>query len=281
MKSTAYLLQAALIALWQAGLYLSTEFYAAFQLPGTTDAAYQAFLLPDAVILLGLSVWRAYVDRRELGFVILGGFAYATLYCVNGTVLTGEGWLATTIMSLGLAFNLFLLFGDRSFRTATSADWRVNGLKTLVQIVCVWTITLVAFPALLMRAFGPVVPAGPGWVAAGVVLFLFASTLGLASAWVMVRDGQGTPLPLDQTQRLVIAGPYRYVRNPMAVAGLGQGLAVALAFASWPVAAYTLLGGLLWQTVVRPLEERDLHERFGAAYVTYRDRIRCWWPTLS
>lgn len=55
----------------------------------------------------------------------------------------------------------------------------------------------------------------------GVIILVLCSVLGLYSALVMVRVGKGTPLPLDQTQELVIKGPYRFVRNPMAVAGIG------------------------------------------------------------
>lgn len=73
-------------------------------------------------------------------------------------------------------------------------------------------------------------------------------------------------------------GPYRYVRNPMAMAGIGQGIAVAIAFDSWPVFIYVILGGLAWQVVVRPHEEADMLERFGQEYESYRGRVRCWWP---
>ena len=94
----------------------------------------------------------------------------------------------------------------------------------------------------------------------------------------MVTQGQGTPLPLDQTNRLVVGGPYRWVRNPMAVAGIGQGLAVAIAAQSWFVFGYALLGAIVWQFVVRPIEERDLESRFGQEYLDYRKRVRCWIP---
>ena len=78
--------------------------------------------------------------------------------------------------------------------------------------------------------------------------------------------------------RLVIAGPYRRVRNPMAVAGVAQGVAVGLLGTSWLVIVYALAGGVLWHLLVRPLEEQDLASRFGADYQRYRSTVRCWVP---
>ena len=96
----------------------------------------------------------------------------------------------------------------------------------------------------------------------------------------MVRDGEGTPLPLDQTNKLVISGPYQYVRNPMAIAGIGQGVAVSIIFQSLPILVYSLLGALVWHLAVRPFEERDMVKRFGESYVQYRERVSCWIPTF-
>lgn len=96
-----------------------------------------------------------------------------------------------------------------------------------------------------------------------------------------MRDGAGTPLPLDQTKQLVLSGPYRFVRNPMAVAGVGQGLAIACLFQSLPLAVYALLGAVVWHWVVRPFEEEDLAARFGRSYQDYRARVRCWIPRLA
>jgi protein-S-isoprenylcysteine O-methyltransferase Ste14 len=66
----------------------------------------------------------------------------------------------------------------------------------------------------------------------------------------------------------------------MAVAGLGQGFAVAVWLGSWLVLTYVLAGAAVWQAVLRPVEEDDLARRFGAAYASYQRAVRCWWPRL-
>jgi protein-S-isoprenylcysteine O-methyltransferase Ste14 len=92
--------------------------------------------------------------------------------------------------------------------------------------------------------------------------------------------GRGTPLPFASPNRLVISGPYAYVRNPMVIAGLGQGLAVALWLGSWTVVAYVLLGGMIWNFFVRPAEERDLRNTFGNEFETYCRDVSCWRPRV-
>lgn len=93
--------------------------------------------------------------------------------------------------------------------------------------------------------------------------------------------GNGTPLPSAMPNHLVIAGPYRWIRNPMAAAGILQGAAVGVILQSWLVVAYAVVGSLVWNYVVRPLEESDLEERFGEEFRQYRDAVRCWVPGVS
>ena len=97
----------------------------------------------------------------------------------------------------------------------------------------------------------------------------------------MAGRGDGTPLPLDSPRRLVVSGPYSYVRNPMAIAGLGQGITVGLWMGSAFVVAYALIGTWIWQSLVRPVEEEDLLRHFGSAYEEYRHQVRCWCPNLK
>ncbi|MCA8950251.1 MAG: hypothetical protein KDE27_12170, partial [Planctomycetes bacterium] len=63
-------------------------------------------------------------------------------------------------------------------------------------------------------------------------------------------------------------------------AGIAQGVGVGLFLADWLVVGYALAGALLWHTVARPPEERDLLARFGESYRSYRDAVPLWRPRL-
>jgi protein-S-isoprenylcysteine O-methyltransferase Ste14 len=135
-------------------------------------------------------------------------------------------------------------------------------------------------PALVVLSTGLGVPLGPsaaGRIVAAVV-FTAASALGLVSAMTMAVRGRGTPLPFDGARELVVTGPYAWVRNPMALAGLAQGAAVALWHGSALVGIYVVAGGFFWHVVVRPLEEADLARAFGDTFERYRARVPLWWP---
>lgn len=280
MKETAYLLQAALISAWWVGLATSPTFFDAFQFDGIPPTAFWAFFVPDVVLIATLSAIRAYRNYPVLEYIILGAFAYASLYCGNATFLTNSGYLPTGLMFLGLGYNLFLCFHEFSFRTATS-DFTMNVAKTAIQIACIWILALVVIPYIVLDAFGTLaLPKLAVSFYVGIVVFTCSSILGLSSAFFMVRDGAGTPLPLDQTNNLVVTGPYRFVRNPMAIAGIGQGIGIAIMFLSFPILVYSMLGAFVWHLVVRPFEEQDMVRRFGESYLEYRERVSCWIPSI-
>ena len=278
MKETAYLLQAALISTWWVGLALSENFFAAFQYEGFAAASFWSFFAPDIVLIAGLSATRAYWKNRNLEFVVLGAFGYAALYCCNASFLTRSGYLPTGLMLCGFFYNVFLCFNGAMFRSANSG-LLFTAAKTLIQIVCIWLIALLLIPYVILDAFGHATIPGLSFQSIiGLLLFVLCSALGLTSAYFMVRDGKGTPLPLDQTNELVVSGPYHFVRNPMAIAGIGQGISISIVFLSIPILVYSLLGAAVWHLVVRPIEEKDMAERFGESYREYRDRVSCWWP---
>lgn len=279
MKGTAYLFQAVLVVAWWAGLCVSARFFAAFQFSGIPPVAFWAFLFPDLLLVAGLSLVCAYSEVKAAPWILLGAFGYAALYCCNATLLTGSGYLPSMLMLAGLAYNLFLCFAEQAFHTTTTTRIAALGVKTLIQIVCIWAMLLVIVPLVILQAFdGFAITRSSAVIVLSLVAFAGFSGLGLASAACMVRYGRGTPLPTDQATCLVLSGPYAVLRNPMAVAGIGQGLCLAAAFQSVPLLIYAALGALAWQFVVRPLEERDLRARFGKQYEDYCKRVCCWVP---
>lgn len=171
-------------------------------------------------------------------------------------------------------------------REAVSAAARRNLTKTFLQTVCFWTTFLLLIPLVILQ-LDRWSQLDRWWFdcqhaqECGTVLFMLGGTLGLSSGYVMARFGRGTPWPFDCPQELVVIGPYAYVRNPMVVAGLSQGVAVGMMFGSLSIVAYSLLGAPVWQLLVRRWEESDLAERFGGAYETYRSHVRCWLPRWS
>jgi protein-S-isoprenylcysteine O-methyltransferase Ste14 len=110
-------------------------------------------------------------------------------------------------------------------------------------------------------------------IAAGLAFFVWTLS-------VFVRRGRGTLAPWDPTQRLVIDGPYRYVRNPMitAVLTILAGEATLLGSAA---IAIELGVFFLMNTVYFPLsEEPGLRRRFGAEYDEYEENVPRWIPRL-
>lgn len=171
----------------------------------------------------------------------------------------------------------------RIFRPAREQRTSALLARTAAQAVVFWGVSLFVIPPILVlahRALGIATIRVPGQSVGAPLLFTLCSLLGLSSAVVMTVQGRGTPLPTESPRRLVTAGPYRVVRNPMAVAGIGQGIAVAWWWGSWPVLLYAFFGGVLWHILIRHLEEKDLAARFGAAYEAYRGRVPLWFPRL-
>lgn len=165
------------------------------------------------------------------------------------------------------------------FRPAPPRSALTNVLWTVVQSAVIWAAALFLIPLFIVafeRRFGgrPV-----SWIhapTAAVILFLVCSALNLAAGFELAMRGQGTPLPTAGPRNLVVSGPYRYVRNPMAIAGIGQGIAVGMWFGSWVVLSYALAGAFVWHYGMRPAEERDLLARFGKAYADYRTAVPLW-----
>ena len=165
---------------------------------------------------------------------------------------------------------------ERFFRVARPASFGWNYAKTLAQTALLWAGFLIVTPFLVAAVEGD--RGFPTHRLTAAVLFVLFGSLGLWGGLAMAREGAGTPLPLDTARQLVVAGPYRWVRNPMAISAPLQAMALSLWHGSWLVLLYGLGGAVAWNELIRPAEERDLAARFGEPYDVYRSEVRCWVP---
>ena len=132
---------------------------------------------------------------------------------------------------------------------------------------------------LLVAGIGPRVdrrlhldPIGIGSVnrIVGGLLTALGFAIAFKSIDMQLNQGRGTPLPVMPTQELLTEGPFRYCRNPMT-------LGTILAYLGMAIAARTTAGTLLVLSLaaslllyLKRLEEGELAERFGEAYLAYK-----------
>jgi protein-S-isoprenylcysteine O-methyltransferase Ste14 len=114
----------------------------------------------------------------------------------------------------------------------------------------------------------------------GVVLLGIGLLLFVASLRHFVSQGRGTLAPWDPPQVLVVAGPYRYVRNPMISGVLFIVFGEALVLMSRPHALWALFFMCLNLVYIPILEEPMLDQRFGAAYQEYLKHVPRFLPRV-
>jgi protein-S-isoprenylcysteine O-methyltransferase Ste14 len=258
----------------------------------------RSILLPDLLLFVLGSLTTSVMLYRQHPWAclflagVMGATSYATLYCLGISLLTGHAWLATVMMSATMGMTLACLWISHPrtsmpiiFRRTTCQSPQNAVFQATLQTVLFWFLFFLLLPRglfLLEKHTGiPQFDTNRLQQTLAIVLFLLGACLGLSSSWLMASLGHGTPMPLACANRLVVVGPYRVVRNPMAIAGMMQGLAVGWWAGSPLIIIYVILGGLVWQTAVRPLEEHDLTLRFGQEYQAYRQRVSCWIPRLK
>lgn len=117
-----------------------------------------------------------------------------------------------------------------------------------------------------------------------IALSLFGLLFGVWSIIVQNIIGKGGPLEIaglevsPKTQNLVVAGPYRYTRNPMLFGACAFYYGVAVYLNSVIAAALVTLFMTFMLLFVKLTEEPRLLKDFGADYEEYRRRVSMFVP---
>jgi protein-S-isoprenylcysteine O-methyltransferase Ste14 len=114
----------------------------------------------------------------------------------------------------------------------------------------------------------------------GAVLIVAGAAVLLHAFARFVVEGIGTPAPIAPTERLVVGGLYRYVRNPMYLAVLATVVGQALLLGRLELLAYAAVLAAAFATFVHWYEEPTLRRRFGEEYDAYRRAVPAWIPRL-
>ena len=107
----------------------------------------------------------------------------------------------------------------------------------------------------------------------GGVIYFFCSV-----SFVFV--GKGSPILFTPTEELIVTGFYKFVRNPLYIAGVLVLTGEALLFQSVGIFIYCLVMFGVFNVYIL-MEENQLADQFGATYKQYCNSVPRWIPRLK
>lgn len=152
---------------------------------------------------------------------------------------------------------------------------------TLIYLFLLVPFFIIWIPYEIMSAYGHVIEFNNGifqyvglvFIALGVVAYIWCSGS-------FVFYARGTPIPFTPTKELVVTGPYKYVRNPLYIAGTLILLGETLLFQSKGIFIYALIMFGVFNVHVF-MEETHLEDKFGKKYEQYRNDVPRWIPRFK
>jgi protein-S-isoprenylcysteine O-methyltransferase Ste14 len=115
----------------------------------------------------------------------------------------------------------------------------------------------------------------------GGIFLLMCLLLVYNSTVLFIKEGQGTIAPWHPTQKMVVSGPYRYVRHPMISGVIFILLGESILFTSIGILGWAIFFFISNHFYFLYVEEPNLEQRFGAAYRKYEEEVPRWLPRLD
>jgi protein-S-isoprenylcysteine O-methyltransferase Ste14 len=157
-------------------------------------------------------------------------------------------------------------------------------LRHIAAILALPFVVTVVIPTLILAQTPPT----PGWglpfplnillFILGIVLIGLGLLLMIQTVGLFMTVGQGTLAPWDPTQRLVVVGIYRYVRNPMISGVFSILLCEGVLLGSTSILVWALIVIVINMIYIPLSEEPGLRQRFGADYDDYARNVPRWVP---
>ncbi len=152
-------------------------------------------------------------------------------------------------------------------------------IRSLVYASLFMAFILVFLPLRLLEFSGVQSPTAIGitqFIGGGITI-----TGGALAVWCVLTfalAGRGTPAPFDPPRRLVVAGPYRWVRNPMYIGAGISLLGAGIFYGSVVIFSYAAFLYIISHLFIVMYEEPTLESMFGEEYRSYRRHVSRWLP---
>lgn len=114
----------------------------------------------------------------------------------------------------------------------------------------------------------------------GILFLVVGFYFALWSIYAQMAHANGTPLPILPTQKLLTDGPFRLCRNPMTFGTIVAYTGIGIYAGTISGIGIVLCFGLLLVLYLKLLEEKELAERFGEAYLKYKQEVPFMIPRL-
>jgi len=204
------------------------------------------------------------------------------------TTVIAQRPLGIVIMVLFAVQGVFTVFSSGSLRFQRPEGGLVVWVYNIVNLTTILVLTPAA-ALCLMRGWGaPLrwtgIPLGSGVViqimgGVGLAMFVLGNGLIYWSRVVLGGSFRLGAVPPGDEDRLIVNGPFAWIRHPMYSAVLLMSVGLGLALRSVPFLAAFLLLAITIPRLI-PVEEAQLRQAYGEEYATYTKRTRRLFPLV-
>jgi protein-S-isoprenylcysteine O-methyltransferase Ste14 len=228
-------------------------------------------------LLFGPVLYLAFPNVAPFWLVlpIIVGLHGTVFSSLRPLVIAGPGWLAGVVLVFIIA-HLPALYLARW----TARDERLP-LRAGLLAFGYGCVAFIVIPSLILHCTGGqwgLDTIAPWRLIAGVLLCLPLIVMGLTAVQMFAVHGQGTAIPLDPTKRLVGAGIFAYLTNPMQACTAAIWLVMGAVLGNAWVASAAIMAWVFVVGMVRWHHRNDLLRRFPEGWPEYRAHVGEWRP---
>jgi len=206
---------------------------------------------------------------------IIFGLHGTVFLSLEPLVFAGKGWF------FGTLFVFLVAHIPAIYLARWTAEDRLLPLRAALLAFGFGFLAFVVQPSIVMKAMGS------SWALNSISLLKFAIGLpllavcfiiGVSAVQMFVVHGEGTPIPLDNTKRLVRTGIYAFITNPMQLCSALSWIVIGFIIGNLWVASSALMAWVFVLGMVRWHHRHDLLVRFPEGWPEYRANVPEWRP---